>query len=160
MLTGVFVAVLAVGLFLAWAFGRGPVAEVGSAAPDFNVELIGGGSFSLSSHLADDGRPLILNLWASWCVPCRREMPALSAYASEHPEVAVLGVAVEDAVSDSEEFAAEIGVTYPLGLGDDEFRHAYPSIGLPATYYVDSEGTVVEMINGIVDEEDLAGLGS
>jgi cytochrome c biogenesis protein CcmG/thiol:disulfide interchange protein DsbE len=155
------VAVLAAGLLVAWAIDDGAeVAEVGSAAPDFTVDLIGGGTFSLSRHVAEDGRPLILNLWASWCVPCRDEMPALSEFASEHPEVALLGVAVEDAVADSEEFAAEIGVSYPLSLGDEEFRASYPSFGLPATYYVDGEGTIVEMINGIVDEEDLADLGS
>jgi thiol-disulfide isomerase/thioredoxin len=155
------VAVLAVGLFLAWAFGDDTeVAQVGRAAPDFTVDLIGGGSFSLSRHQAEDGRPLILNLWASWCVPCREEMPTLSAYASEHPEVALLGVSVEDAVSDSEEFAAQIGVSYPLGLGDEAFRESYPSFGLPATFFLDSEGTIVEMINGIVDEETLASLAS
>ena len=152
---------LAIGLALAWVFGDdGEVAEVGSAAPEFTVELIGGGTFSLSEHLAEDGRPLILNLWASWCVPCREEMPALSAYASQHPEVALLGVSVEDAASDSEDFAAQLDISYPLGLGDEEFRASYPSFGLPATYYLDDEGTVVEMINGIVDEEALAGLGS
>ena len=156
-----FIGLVAIGLLVAWALDDdNEVATVGNTAPDFTVDLIGGGTFSLSRHLDEDGRPLILNLWASWCLPCREEMPALSTYASEHPEVAVLGVSVEDAVTDSEAFAGGLDISYPLGLGDDDFRASYPSFGLPATYYLDSDGSVVEMINGIVDEEALAGLGS
>ncbi len=152
----VFVGVVVVGLVVARALDQeADVAEVGAPAPGFTVELIGGGSFDLSSHIEEDGRPLVLNLWASWCIPCREEMPTLDEFAESNPGVAVLGVSVEDARADSEEFAAQVAVSYPLGLGDEAFRAAYPSFGLPATYYIDESGTVVRMINGLLDEETL-----
>ena len=77
-----------------------------------------GGEFSLSEHLADDGRPLILNLWASWCIPCREEIPEIDRVAAEHPEVAFLGVAVEDQEPAARQFAEEVGVSFPLGFDD------------------------------------------
>lgn len=152
-----FIAVVAVGLGIAWFLDRGqvPVAEVGGAAPRFTVDLIGGGSFDLDHHLAEDGRPLILNLWASWCTPCRTEMPEISAFAASHPDIAVLGVAVEDALDDATAFADDVSPGYPVGFGDDRFRASYPSIGLPATYLIDSEGQITGFINGIVDSSDL-----
>ena len=56
-------------------------------APIFSVETQEG-EFSLSEHIATDGRPVFLNLWASWCFPCREEMPAIDRAAAAHPEVA------------------------------------------------------------------------
>ena len=82
-------------------FGR----PVGSPAPDFTVELFDGTRFRLSDHLGDDGRPVVLNLWASWCLPCRAEMPELDEAARAHPEVLFLGVAVDDTRRAAEAFA-------------------------------------------------------
>lgn len=163
-LTVVFLGVVALGLAAAWLVDNllpdpGDVAEVGAKAPDFSVELIDGGNFHLGSHL-DQVRPraVVVNLWASWCEPCRREMPALSAFADAHPDVTVIGVAVQDREQSSRAFAAEIGATYPLALGDEAFEEAYPSIGLPATFVIDTEGFVFEIRNGEVTFEDLENL--
>lgn len=147
-----FVGVVIVGLLVAWLLGDLGGTEV---APDFTVELLDGGSFTLSEHLAEDGRPLILNLWAHWCAPCRAEMPAISDYATAHPEIAVLGVAVEDVREKAAEFAEEVQVSYPLGFDESEFRDLYPTIGLPGTYFINPDGTVAGVINGIVTEESL-----
>lgn len=154
-LTGVFVLVVVAGLVIGWIVGRdsGVVAETGEPAPDFTVELIDGGTFTLS---AARGQPVIVNLWASWCAPCREEIPDISAFATAHPEVTVVGVAVQDPEKSAREFAATIGATYPLALGTTEFEDAYPHLGLPATFVIDENGTVIEVINGIVNEEILA----
>jgi thiol-disulfide isomerase/thioredoxin len=148
--------VVALGLALAWAFGGdNETAAVGERGPDFTVELLDGGEFTLSRHLEDSGQPLIINLWASWCAPCRDEIPALSAFADNHPELTVIGVAVEDRPDDSRALAADLGPTYPLALGTAEFEDAYPNFGLPVTYFLDEEGVVTEVYNGILTVEKL-----
>ena len=151
--------VVALGLLIGWIVGSGPpaAAEVGETAPDFTVELMDGGTFTLSEAR---GSPVVVNLWASWCPPCRDEMPDISAYASANPEVTVVGVAVQDAEQTAREFAAEIGASYPLAMGTTAFEDAYPNLGLPATYVIDENGVVSEIHNGIVDQailEDLVG---
>lgn len=153
--------VVVVGLAVAWLLNEGTeVAEVGGEAPNFSVELLDGGSFTLDDHLADDGRLLVLNLWASWCLPCREEIPDISDFAESRPDVAVLGVAVEDVLGDSESFANELAPSYPLAFGGKEFREAYPTVGLPATFIIESDGTVSSIVNGIVDQEALEELTS
>ncbi|MGH8872621.1 MAG: TlpA family protein disulfide reductase [Acidimicrobiia bacterium] len=157
MLTGVFVAVVVIGLALAWALeGPADTALTGEPAPDFTVELLEGGTFSLSDHIAEDGRPLILNLWASWCLPCREEIPDLSAFGEANPEIAVIGVAVEDTLEDARAFAAEVAPSYPLAFGDAAFDQSYPNFGLPVTYFLDEEGRVTEIFNGILTEKTIA----
>ncbi len=151
-----FVGVVVIGLAVAWAIGdRGVVAQAGEPAPDFTVDVLDGGTFSLSDHIADDGRPLIINLWASWCAPCRKEMPDLSAFAGEHPEIEVVGVAVEDSLEEARTFAAEIDPEYALAYGDEAFEEAYHNFGLPVTYFLDADGTVTEVFNGILTPERL-----
>ena len=126
-------------------------------APAFSVPTNNGGEFSLSEHVANDGRPIFLNLWASWCFPCREEMPAIDASAKAFPEVAFLGVSVQDSRSDAEDFAEEIGVTYLLGFDEaDAVDDAYKPLGLPASYLISGDGIIVEKIFGRVTEEDLA----
>lgn len=136
------------------------MAEIGAPAPDFTVPVIGGGDFSLSVQLETENKPVLLNMWASWCPPCRLETPEISAFAESHPEVKVIGVAVEDREESSIEFAEEFAPSYDLAIGDEEFENAYPRLGLPVTYFIDSEGTVTDVINGIVTEEVLEGLAS
>ncbi|HEU4894569.1 MAG TPA: TlpA disulfide reductase family protein, partial [Acidimicrobiia bacterium] len=154
-LTSVFVVVVAVGLALGWLLGGDAVAvaEIGQPAPDFSVEVIDGGTFTLSEAR---GQPVIVNFWASWCGPCRTEIPDISAFAEANPDVTIVGVAVQDAEQTAREFAAEIDASYPLALGTTAVEDAYPNLGLPATYVVDENGIVTEIINGIVDEESLA----
>lgn len=152
-----FVGVLAIGFALTWALDGegGDVARKGDPAPRFTVELIGGGAFDLAEHVEDDGRPLVLNLWASWCAPCREEIPALSAFAEANPGTAVIGVAVEDTAEDALELATELEPSYPLGLANSGFEGSYPNLGLPVTYFIDAEGVVTDVFNGVLTVERL-----
>jgi thiol-disulfide isomerase/thioredoxin len=156
----VFIAVVSIGLVVAWIVRdtSGPTAVRGGAAPEFTVTLIEGGEFDLASHLEEDGRPIVLNLWASWCGPCRTEIPAISRWSEDNPGTLVLGVAVEDQDDDSRALAAELEPAYQLAIGSTEFRSAYPSLGLPATYIIDGDGNVSDVVNGIVDETSLDAL--
>jgi thiol-disulfide isomerase/thioredoxin len=129
---------------------------VGSEAPDFTTTLLDGTRFSLSDHLATDGRPVLLNLWASWCGPCRVEMPHLDAAAKTHAHVYFLGVAVDDDPAAARAFAEEIGVTYPLAIDErNQVGRRYPSFGLPATFLIDEEGRIVRTVYGQVSEAQI-----
>jgi cytochrome c biogenesis protein CcmG, thiol:disulfide interchange protein DsbE len=159
VLTLVF-AVLVIGGLVLGGLLRGPppdgTAVEGGRAPDFTVELIDGGAFTLSDRIVVDGpRAIVVNLWASWCIPCRTEIPEISAFADANADVVVIGVAVQDSEQASRSFAAEIGATYPLALGNAAFSDSYPWLGLPTTFIIDGEGVVRKVHNGIVDADDL-----
>lgn len=131
----------------------------GELAPDFTVDLFDGSTFTLSEHLSGDGRPVVLNLWASWCIPCREEMPAFDAVARQRDDVLFLGVAVQDTESEARAFAGEVGVGYPLGHDTDgTILEAYPILGLPATRFITSEGMIAEEWFGQLDETTLVAL--
>lgn len=132
-------------------FPRGSLA--GQPAPDFSFPLFDGTRFDLARFFADDGRPLVLNIWASWCGPCRNEIPAISRVALANPEVAFVGVAANDRFSDAQRFALEINASYPMGIEDRRpVAEVFPFVGLPTTYLISSEGTVVRQIQGEVTE--------
>ena len=128
-------------------FPRGALA--GEPAPEMSVALFDGSRFGMPEFRASDGRPLVLNLWASWCAPCRHEIPEFSQVARENPQVAFLGVAVEDAPGPAEAFAAEVGASYPLGIDDQlTVKDNYPFMGLPVTYLIGADGLITRQVNG------------
>jgi thiol-disulfide isomerase/thioredoxin len=132
----------------------GPLA--GTPASDFDIELLSGETFDLSEHFATDGRPIVLNFWASWCPPCRAEMPDFDRVASEHDDILVLGIAVEDDPAAALTFAAEIGVSYPLGIDEtDTIAAKFPYLGLPTTWFIDADGIIVRQWTGMMSYEDL-----
>ena len=135
-------------------FPRGALA--GEPAPDMSVALFDGTRFVMSEYRSTDGRPLVLNLWASWCGPCRVEIPEFSRVAEENPQVAFLGVAVADAPGPAEAFAAEVGASYPLGIDDSlNVTDNYPFIGLPVTYLIGADGSITRQVNGQISGETL-----
>ncbi|MCL1598221.1 MAG: TlpA family protein disulfide reductase [Actinomycetia bacterium] len=137
----------------------GNVGGIGAAelAPQFSVPTSSGEIFSLQEHLSDDGRPVFLNLWASWCFPCREEMPDIDAASKRFPEIMFIGVAVQDSRTESQKFLDEIQVSYLIGFDtDDIVDRAYSPIGLPATYIISSEGVILDRILGKLTEEQIA----
>lgn len=133
--------------------------QIDELAPDFTLDLFDGTRFTLSEHLVRDGRPVVMNFWASWCVPCRVEMPAFDAVARRHPEVLFLGVAVQDTEAAARQFAAEVAVSYPLGLDTDgEIAELYPILGLPTTWFITGDGTITAQYAGQLHEDSLESL--
>ena len=125
-------------------------------APLFSVPTSSGEVFSLAEHQATDGRPVFLNLWASWCFPCREEMPAINAASEQFTDIKFIGVAIQDSRPDAEAFAEEINVTYTIGFDTQNAVDAdYSPLGLPASYIISSDGVILERIFGKVTEEDL-----
>lgn len=104
------------------------------------------------------GTPVIVNVWASWCAPCRVEMPLLQRAAEEfESEVVFLGVASRDSSAEAGEFLDEVGVSYPSVFdGDGSVRRALGLRGFPTTYVFDASGDLREAIVGGVSEQRLA----
>ena len=128
-------------------------------APDFSVPTLDGAGFSLSRHQAEVGKPVLLNLWASWCLPCRAEMPAIDAAAVRYPDVEFVGVAVQDDLVAAEEFAIEIGVQYTIGFDErDEVNALYPTFGLPVSYLIDTNGTILQTLFGEINQNKIDAL--
>jgi thiol-disulfide isomerase/thioredoxin len=132
----------------------GPLA--GTLAADFDLELLSGETFDLSDHLANDGRPIVLNFWASWCPPCRAEMPDFDRVASERSDILILGIAVEDDPGNATAFGNEIGVSYPLGIDvTGVIASHFPYLGLPTTWFIDGDGIIIRQWTGMLTYEDL-----
>ena len=125
-------------------------------APEIVIAGFDGTSWSLHDHLDGDGRPVIVNFWASWCVPCRIEIPEISAFATEHPEVLVVGVAVSDDATPARRLMEEMDPTYYVGIDAwGTLPASYPSFGLPVTFVIGSDGTIHARREGIVTREVL-----
>ena len=120
--------------------------------------LSGTGTIAVGTPTA---RPTVVNMWASWCTPCRDEMPALQRFAATHPGVRVVGVAVNDQVDDARAFAKEVGVRFPLAFdADGRVADAYAVSGLPTTLLLDRRGRLAVTWPGPVTDADLARLTS
>lgn len=105
------------------------------------------------------GKPLILNFWATWCEPCREEMPEISALASTHPEIAVLGLAIDEAAA-VHEFVESTPVSYPLLIAENEGMPLAEALGnhkgvLPYTVIISAQGVVTQIFFGRVNREML-----
>ncbi len=108
---------------------------------------------------AADDRPTIVNLFASWCPPCVREMPLLVAASQRELEVEFLGIAHLDARSDAERFVAEQDVTFTTILDlDGEVAAAVGGRGLPVTVAFDRDGAMVARVFGELGAQDLENL--
>ena len=141
---------------------RSARAKVGERAPDFALEDAATGRLVRLSDYR--GKTVLLNFWATWCVPCRSEMPDLQrAYeaGAGSGEVVVLGVDDREPGSVVIAFARELRVTFPLLLDRaSEVRAQYGVVGLPATFFVDREGVLRTQLYGPVGERLAEGIAS
>lgn len=142
--------------------GSGPVVGVGDVAPGFSVPaLLGGPPVDLDALGPGRHRPVVLNFFASWCVPCRQETPFLAETATaakaRHSRVQFVGVDVADSRAAAAAFVRQAGIGYPVGT-DDSLRVAATLYGLngePSTFFIDSSGHVVAHVIGPVDQSSL-----
>jgi len=131
---------------------------VGQPAPAFAVTSLTGAPITLAGYL---GKPLLLNFWATWCVPCRQELPALQQFAADQGENwAVLGLDEQEQPDTVGTFAHGLGVTYPLAIdGDGSIAQRYRVQGLPTSFLIDAQGIVRQTHLGALDAATLRAWG-
>lgn len=121
------------------ASGGRDVARLDFVLKDMNGQTV---------NLADfKGRPLILNFWATWCGPCKIEIPSFVALAEQYKEqrLAIVGISVDDTPEDLQKFAADFKMNYPVlvGLGHDDIQETYEAMMMiPITWFIRPDGTI------------------
>lgn len=127
--------------------------EAREPAPNFTLALLDGKSFQFSDH---KGKPILINFFASWCLPCREEMPVLEQIAREYQTkgVVFLGIAVDDTEEKMNDFIKRYKVTFPVGLDKTaEIQKSFGLYGIPTTYFIDKQGVINYFHSGVVTEE-------
>lgn len=128
----------------------------GKQAPAFTLKTPDGKTVSLSDY---KGKAVLLNFWATWCGPCKLEMPWLidlqKKYSSQG--FTVLGISEDDGPAKQvSDFAAKMGVNYPVLMSDDKVSHAYGGIDyLPTSYYIGRDGKVLVEIGGLISQSEM-----
>jgi cytochrome c biogenesis protein CcmG, thiol:disulfide interchange protein DsbE len=158
--TAVMLAVLLAGSI--WSFiSRSPVAastdgasfsspREGFSAPDFTLDLVGGGQVTLSDLR---GKVVLVNLWATWCPPCREEMPAIEAvykkYKDSGLEVLAVNTTFQDSEGEAAAFAQEFGLSFLIPLDrTGAVSRQYQLRALPTSYFIDRQGIIRSVVVG------------
>ncbi|HXK34756.1 MAG TPA: TlpA disulfide reductase family protein [Dehalococcoidia bacterium] len=146
--------------------GDAPAPEVGRAAPDFVLERPEGGTLRLSDLR---GKPVLVNFWASWCAPCRGEMPDIvRAWSARRGDFAVVAVNLQENDGQVRAFADEFGMDFDVvidrtGEVGETWRIGGPIEGIPSSYFIDADGVVRDRVFGELTreriDEGLAGAG-
>jgi thiol-disulfide isomerase/thioredoxin len=130
----------------------------GTTAPDFTLDVLAGKGkkIQLSSL---KGKPVVVNFWATYCEPCKNEMPSLAELQKQYePEgLQILGIVMDDPGEKTIlDFAHRLGVNYPVLVGTNKVAETYGGVdGLPTTFYVDRSGKVVDRVLGGVSKAEI-----
>ncbi len=161
--TAIIVVLAALMAILGWGLanrepvtGRSGITRIDKPVPQFTLATFDGAPLDIFENI---GRPMVINFWASWCVPCRREVGTLEAawQAAQGTDVLFVGIDTDDAEADARAFVQAFGVTYPNGLDPDgEITVDFGVIGLPVTFFVDRDGLIVRRWVGEIPGPQLA----
>lgn len=129
-------------------------AQVGAQAPDFELQNIQGESVRLSEYR---GKPVLVNFWATWCAPCKLEMPNFQKYYARYPgQFEILAVEYGEPQDTVARFVEDMGLTFQILSDPDAKVHAlYRFLGYPTTYIIDSEGVLRFQHVGLMHESAL-----
>jgi cytochrome c biogenesis protein CcmG/thiol:disulfide interchange protein DsbE len=131
---------------------------VGDAAPPIELATLDGDAVSLASLR---GRPVLVNFWATWCLPCRDEFPLLAKTYAAHADdgLEILGIVHDDTAEGARAFAQDLGATWPILLDPDDVAWAdYLGVGMPTSFFIDRDGVVRAASLGGFSEDGLEAL--
>lgn len=145
-------SILAV-LFCSFGCSGGSNSPPPQNAPDFTLKDLAGNDVSLSNF---QGKAIILNFWATWCPPCRAEIPHFIKLYEEYKDkgLVIIGISLDQGVDTViKDFVAKYNITYPILRGNKEVIASYGGMaGIPTTFFINREGKIVNKIMGIIDE--------
>lgn len=141
--------IVALAAVVAWAVATRAGGKSGGTV--FTGTTLDGASFELAAY---QGKPVVVNFWASWCGWCAKEMPDLVAFAAAHPEVQVVGVDVNDQQGAGQQFVQQYGLPFPNVFDPDgAVFEKFESEGLPTTVFFDKDLNVRHKIVGATDRQ-------
>ena len=165
---GFAVVVIAAMLFIGSNISRKRTAEaqrtgalipgniVGKPAPDFSLKTLDGKTLRLSDLR---GKAVVLNFWATWCPPCKMELPWLVDLQKQYGAqgLQIVGISEDEGGKDKvAQFVKEMGVNYTIAVDDDSVAEKYGDVeDLPTTFYIDRNGKIVEFAMGLVDRSEI-----
>jgi len=116
-----------------------------ASASTASIQFISPADFKVADYA---GKPLVVNYFASWCGPCNLEAPELSSFAKAHPDVAIVGIAVNDKQGAVMDFMGKYGLTYPVVMDDGRLQANDGVTGVPETIFYNAAGKQVDHIIG------------
>ena len=126
----------------------------GKIAPDFNLPTLDGGTLRLADY---KGKLVFLNIWATWCAPCREEMPSMQRLAEKLAggDFAMITISIDEKTEEVEKFVKELGLTFPVGMDPAQKVAAdYKITGVPETYIISPDGVVTHHLIGPGDWDE------
>ncbi len=130
---------------------RLPGLEEGSLANDFELESLDGENVRLSDLR---GKVVVVNFWATWCIPCLEEMPMFQAYSEEYPQFAMLGIDQAESKSKAEPLISKMGITYPILFDTNaKVSDSFKVFMLPTTLFIDPEGMIRFRHYGVMSQD-------
>ncbi len=116
-----------------------------ASASGFEGQVIAPGDFAVADYA---GKPLVVNMFGSWCPPCNAEAPDLATFAQQNPDAQVVGIACEDTQKAAEDFMTQYGITYPLVVDDGSQVSQFGISAYPTTIFFDANGKEVDRLVG------------
>jgi thiol-disulfide isomerase/thioredoxin len=127
--------------------------EEGALAPDFLLEELNGGELRLSDFR---GRPVVLNFWATWCAPCRKEIPQLVQAHERYKDdgLVIIALNLQEGKAIIRPYAEDFGMDFPIAIDrNGEVGERYRLLGLPTTYFIDRDGVITSIFRGPLEGE-------
>ncbi len=152
-----FIALAAAAIFATMAFAN---LSTGVKAPIFSLPTLDGKTFILADNFKNAGKVVVLDIWATWCPPCRAEIPQLIDLQKKlkGKDVTFAGVALDDEKGAVADFAKSQGINYTIALdpSGNKLGRSYKIEGIPATYIIDKKGVIRYTHSGFPKDKDEA----